>query len=859
MKKIKGLLAATAAVASIAGVSHLDVQADELKSDMEGQVSNETCQDKVSSLKDKLDMAQKDLQIASSDVATAQSQYNQVVDSHAKELAEEKNLKEEVEKLSEQERTSIGTVEKAQKDYDANIHSDEDLEKATAEQEKAKQGVSDAQANLDTRVSDLANKQKVYEKADTAKQEATTKESEIQNLLKKAQEEKNKADNALNAALLSNASGATLDKLKQDVTNANEALKQADKAVQAKKEEIAKLAPSYDVSDANIRLSKAYMDLLKKRTEDLHLTDRSKKTQAGLSIKFDQWDADKKATVISGITKDSTSSEYVKVINDLVKQAKIDEANNIYDTSKDTRPVDFSSLTKEQKEEINFFALELLNQIRAQFGTRELKATKGMFDFAQGVVGKLKYRPSRDEHGRYLGGVYKELNEEAGKVGLRVHPNPEKQAYHDTVGVGALYNKDILPTTAPYTMGDLKGLVYKGIKFMLFNRVWDELDRDAYRAFERAMDIAGLISHKQTTDMAATAVHIMVNPNPVDKEVYTVVVHTLLAGDDYIDTPDNYIWKDVNGDGLKQRNSEFFEKDKSQQKFDTTALINDPSQRTKLANDLNGLEKKRNQAMADLNTARTALANVTTVDIPSLQKAVMEADKNVATYQTQLSATSQDLVRKMQDLTLATTDLQKAKKAKSDAEGDLATAKADLDKIEKKYGRILNSIQKLKEAKDNLQDIQDNLRNKKADLNKISLQVQELVTKVNKAKAYLDEVTAKHDRLSEIYKQALGAYQASKAECDQKIPGGNQPNGVLLKPQKPIGGSVRPTYGSISSYVGLKPTHIRHSVAVSTESTSKNHSNKTLPTTGSKELNLATLGLAMLSMVGFVNRKKDEK
>lgn len=133
------------------------------------------------------------------------------------------------------------------------------------------------------------------------------------------------------------------------------------------------------------------------------------------------------------------------------------------DTS--TEQVDINNLTKAQKEEINRFALSLVNAVRSQFGAPKATLNKDTMamanDIARAYVSKDWSWKDVAAYGHYHQGV----NEVASKYGLRSAGNVRQQ-YYENMNTWALTSKTM-------TMAEIKELIVDGfVSFFHNGKEW---------------------------------------------------------------------------------------------------------------------------------------------------------------------------------------------------------------------------------------------------------------------------------------------------------------------------------------------------------------------------------------------------
>lgn len=323
--------------------------------------------------------------------------------------------------------------------------------------------------------------------------------------------------------------------------------------------------PTHYVTDGTIQISEDYTKALLEQTEYF-------RTRAW-------WDA-KDESVYNNVTENNKNHELLtKLSEELSKQT--------YDTTQDTRPVDEpTQLTEEQQLELNYFGIDLVNQIRNQtrqyVGTAvtnevyddklehpivDVETPKSMFDFAVNVTDN--YKGVIEAGWSYDNAT---INKYAEQYGLRTVSGSQKQEEIKYIGTGSANPKVNQETLSNMTMGQLKGYIYEGIKRYLFE---PEFSGNVNRRWEKAGSVTGLNTDRRDQTMAAVTLSFSQNTNWTSEVVYVPTVHLFLEQYDHYGVPGNFTWTDKDGNGKARIDgSEHTEKDSAERKFDKTLLQN---------------------------------------------------------------------------------------------------------------------------------------------------------------------------------------------------------------------------------------------------------------------------------------------
>lgn len=329
---------------------------------------------------------------------------------------------------------------------------------------------------------------------------ANVSTQKVEENLNSVEDKQVNAENALDTA---NKSKITALNNQVETTNADVVIKQKDADA---------LKPASEnsfESDAKINLSDAYVTALKKREAVVGGNFRNLQEFRDVLAKDPQRKAELDKTNI-----------------DLKRFSRADNVANTY-TNPDKTEVNLWELTEKQKKEINFFAIDLINQVRAEFGKPALVTTKGMYEFAQEIASRSKRIYSKDEK-HVVGYEYDLINQVAKEKGL--NPDvPGKQRQVDLAQVVEKQEKWLNPKWADVfaepgstefaeqkpimTMGALKEQVYGEIKKVLFTPEGGLL-KDSERYWELAMNTAGLSGRANMKYGAATVTaRIFTYPN----------------------------------------------------------------------------------------------------------------------------------------------------------------------------------------------------------------------------------------------------------------------------------------------------------------------------------------------------------
>ena len=549
--------------------------------------------------------------------------------------------------------------------------------------------VAEAKADADKKANELATAEKTVADADksvSATAEKVTDQTKVvSNAEKTATDTANKVADAQKKvdSLSSTTDVAPLEKevatLTNQVKNDTKLVETAQtnldngKKAQANKDQAIKEAQS-GVSQAETNLSQATTALANAKA------DQTSKDGAVTSAKADLDPAKEElADATAGNYTVNLSSEYVsllkeyfanptKELSEKLKALAFKEYEKFgkitfedgevyrYDltypqaSKKDQNTkVDINNLDFETRKELSVFAADLINQIRKQFGTKDVVVTEDAIRIANEIA-----RKSTEEYGH----DFKALNEVGKDNGV-------------LLGELAGFSDD---TTT--TLADVKERIYDDILSMLFN--------DAHAKWGHATSLSGVLpKDKYAGYMQYTGLGFRSNAT------FTSVIH-------YIKISDNVV-----SDGAK------FDKTKVISAPSTSEKVAKLQEKLELAqstynNALKASEEAKSavkSAQTDYTNAETALANArkhlsdlvgNKIDVPSLEKALANAKDKLAqdtkalqTAKESLALAKSNATDKAKALAEAKTALANAKSEQSTADQSLATAKGELEVLTK--------------------------------------------------------------------------------------------------------------------------------------------------------------------------------
>ena len=755
---------------------------------------------------EKVAEAKADADKKANDLATAEKT---VTDASKSLSATSEKVANQTEVVSNAEKTATATAEKvanAQKKVDS-LSSTTDITKLegdvyglTNQVKVDTNAVNIAQGKLDEGKKALANKEKALKEAQDKVNTLEATLNEKATILNNAKSIRTQKEEALNSA-------------KSNLSSAKEELKDATEGIY------------------NIKLGSEYISLLKEyfANPSQGLSDKLK------ALAFKEYEKFGKITF-----KDGEVYRY-----DLIypKESKKDL---------DTK-VDINNLDYDTRKELSLFAADLINQIRKQFGTEDVKVTEDSVRIANEVA-----RKSTEEYGH----DFKALNEVGKENGV-------------LLGELAGFSDD---TTT--TLADVKKRIYDDILSMLFN--------DAHAKWGHATSLSGVLPEdKYEGYMQYTGLGFRSNAT------FTSVIH-------YIQISDNMVSANAKFDKTKvipiPSTAEKIAKLQENVNLDETAYLNAYKEVEDAKNAVYLAKTGYGKVDYELFTARNLLSDIrmNKVDISALETKLAEAKDKLAKDTEALQTAKEVLAIAKSNaedvataLKQAKAELKTAKSENATANEVLSTAKADLEVLTKAHDVAVlarkSAAQDLFRKREASKEADDTHTVLELALTKRDEVLKSLETELNGAKSKLGVLraelkTAKDElarlegiaeskaRRYENFKQLKADHNAYLAE-QQRLQALKDKEDAIRK----AGGEVKPVLDADGKVIDVVDAKAQNKVVVATVGTkddktyqapaqatnAKVEPKKQLPNTGTKETMLGLLGLGLLAGLGLGYTKKN--
>ena len=797
-------------------------------------------------------------------------QANENSDKAEKKVADLKQAKDDAQKTADKATPEV--IKDAEKK----------VETAKAKVPTAEQGVSSAQTEQDDADRNVAIQGKTV---GTKQAEVTQAENGVTD----AKAEVKTAEDALNGVGLADA------KEKQDAAIKEEAAsKQAQEDAQAALDEAKKLDGELadQITKAETTVKTATQDV--ERTENEAKTaktnrdnalatynqavstldalqDSSKKQTITLSPAFIQ--AVKENMAYNDQDTSSWSSEerdkrtmelYDKIVNAQVENKKLNKyVPSKADQADETR-YDVNNLPQEIKDELNYYVVDLINQMRHQLGLPDVVLSKTSLEFADKVAKeyvKANFSKAMKDDYRAKGGVGHYaigINKVAKEYGMPTTDAEEEskgqQYYENTVTTYVFHNFDDADGVYRKTLGEMKEKLYEDL-VMLVSTKGDYGHTEGILQFTHANETIyfGGVAQSKTDDFYTTHFLTAIRNEEVKDSKWDKTPISNPLSDEVIERKLSEA-RQALADAMTARDNaqatfEAKEKAESDAKLALTNAEANLSALKKGESPLANAQKafdeakdRHDKAVVTLSNAN-ALVNALTTKQSAKEEALKDAQANLKTAEKALKLAQEALKAeedKMKELeAVATSKTQ----AVSTAKKALETAKANVVNAEKELADLKGAHTRLAEVK--------------AELEKAELELKAAYKAQNEAKVDYEVKSLAADQAKIAYETAKAKYEeaetkrlAELADAKRKEleKAGYQPVPVV----DGKGNVVDYTAEKIT--VGTKDDKTYQAPAKATNT--KAEPKKQLPNTGTKESNLLALLGASVGLLALAGKRK---
>jgi len=718
-----------------------------------------------------------------------------------------------------------------------------------AEVTQAQNGVTDAKAAVKNAEDALKGEglTDAKEKQDAAiKEEATSKQAQAD------------AQIALDAA--KKLDGELTDQLNQ----AENTVKTATKDVETKEAEAKEAKANRDNALATYNKAVSVLDALQ---------DSSKKQTITLSPAFIQAVKDEMEflrQIRSGVemTEEERNAKndeiYDRIVGSQVEHKKLNKYVPTKADQADETRYDINNLPQEIKDELNYYVVDLINQMRRQLGLSDVVLSKTSLEFADKVAKeyvKANFSKAMKDDYRAKGGVGHYaigINKVAKEYGMPTTDAEEEskgeQYYENTVTTYSFHNFDDADGVYRKTLGEMKAKLYDDL-VMLVSTKGDYAHTQGILMFDSAHETIyfGGVAQSKTDDFYTT--HFL-----------TAIKDSYLEGSKWDKTP---ILNPLSDEVIERKLSEARQtladamtaRDNTQATFEAKtkaesdaklALTNAEANLTALKNGESPLanaqkafdeaKDRHDMAVVTLSNANALVNNLTVTQsvkeeaLKDAQAKLKDAEQTLKTAQEALKA-EEDKMKELE--TIATSKAQAvstAKKALQDAQDEVKQAEKELADLKGAHTRLAEAKAELEKAETELKDAYKAQNEAKVDYEVKSLVADQAKTAYETAKAKYEEAEAK--RLAELA-------DAKRKELEKA---GYQPVPVV----DGKGNVVDYTVEKVT--VGTKDDKTYQAPAQATNA--KVEPKKQLPNTGTKESGLLALLGASVGLLALAGKRK---
>lgn len=822
-------------------------------------VAKDEVKPKVSSQQD-VDKAKAESDKANQDVA----KQKEVVSTTETKIADtEKTIADTTKKVEEAKSVTPEKVAEAKADAD----------KKASELATAEKTVSDADKSVSATAEKVADQTKVVSNAEKTATDTANKVADAQKKVDSLSSTTDVAPLEKEVATLTNQVKADTQAVETAQTNLDNAKKaQSDKAQAIKDAQTG-------VSQAETKLSQATTALANAKADQVN------KDQAIATAKADLDRAKEElADSTAGNYTINLSSEYVSLLkeyfanpsqelSDKLKAIAFKEYENFgkitYSNNEDiyrydlTYPqaskkdqntkVDINNLDYETRKELSLFAADLINQIRKQFGTGDVKVTEDSIRIANEVA-----RKSTKEYGH----DFKALDEVGKANGV-------------LLGELAGFSDDATDTVA-----DLKNRIYDDTLSMLFN--------DSHAKWGHATSLSGVLPKNNNVGyMQYTGLGFRSNNTFTSVIQYSKISDNVVSENAKFDKT-----KVVTAPSTADKVAKLQEKlGLAQSTYDDAVKASQEAKST-----VQSAQTAYTNAETALANARKNLSDVVgnKIDVPALEKALADAKDKLAqdtkalqTAKESLALAKSNATDKAKALADAKTALATAKAEQSNADKALETAKGELEVLTKAHNvavlarksageDLARKREASKEATDTYTVLELALTKRNEVLKTLDKELTDAKSRLGVLRAELEtakDELARHEGIAEAKARGYENFKQLKADHDAYL--AEQQRLQALKDRaeeiRNAGGQPKEVTDSNGKVVDVVDAKVQNKAVVATVGTkddktyqapakatnTKEESKKQLPNTGTKGSMLGLLGLGLLAGLGLGYTKKN--
>lgn len=555
---------------------------------------------------------------------------------------------------------------------------------------------------------------------------------------------------------------------------------------------------------------------------------------------------------------------YNKIVNAQVEHKKLNKYVPSKADQADKTRYDINNLPQEIKDELNYYVVDLINQMRRQLGLSDVVLSKTSLEFADKVAkeyvkANFSHAMEEDYHARGGVGHYAiGINKVAKEYGLPTTDAEEEskgwQYYENSVTTYSFHNFDDADGVYRKTLGEMKAKLYDDL-VMLVSTKGDYAHTQGILQFDHAHETIyfGGVAQSKTDDFYTTHFLTAIRNEEVKDSKWDKTPIANPLSDEVIERKLS-VARQTLADAMTARDNTqatFEAKTKAESdakialtnaEANLTALKNGESPLANAQKAFDEAKDRHDQAVVTLSNAN-ALVNSLTASKATKEEALKDAQAKLKDAEKVLK-TAQEALKaeegKMKELeAIATSKAQAvstAEKALQDAQEEVKQAEKELADLKGAHTRLAEVKAELENAEAELKDAYKAQNEAKVDYEVKSLAADQAKTAYETAKAKFEEAEAK--RLAELA-------DTKRKELEKA---GYQPVPVV----DGKGNVVDYTVEKVT--VGTKDDKTYQAPAQATNA--KVEPKKQLPNTGTKESGLLALLGASVGLLALAGKRK---
>ena len=799
-------------------------------------------------------------------------QANEASDKAEKKVADLKQAKDDAQKIADKATPEvIQAAEKKVETAKAKVPTKEQaVSSAQTEQDDADRNVAIQGKTVGTKQADVTQAQNGVTDAKTTVKNAEdalngvgladAKEKQDAAIKEEATSKQAQAD----AQIALDAAKKLDGELAEQLNQAENTVKSATQDVEAKETEAKEAKTNRDNALATYNQAVSTLDALQ---------DSSKKQTITLSPAFIQAVKDEMEflrQIRSGVEmteeeRDKRTLElYNKIVNAQVEHKKLNKYVPSKADQSDKTRYDINNLPQEIKDELNYYVVDLINQMRHQLGLSDVVLSKTSFEFADKIAKeylKVNFSNAMKESYYAKGGVghyAKGVNKVAKEYGMPTTDAEEEskgeQYYENTVTTYVFHDFDDADGVYRKTLGEMKAQLYNDL-IMLVSTKGDYAHTQGILNFDYAKETVyfGGVAQSKTDDFYTTHFLTSIHDSLVDGSKWdkTPIANPLSDGviERKLSEARQTLADAMTARDNTQATFEAKEKAESDAKLaltnaeaNLTALKNGESPLANAKKAFDEAKERHDQAVVTLSNANALVNTLTTTQsvkeeaLKDAQAKLKDAEKVLQTAQGALKA-EEDKMKELE--AIATSKAQAvstAKKALQDAKDEVKQAEKELANLKGAHTRLKEAKAELEKAETELKDAYKAQNEAKVDYETKSLAADKAQTAYETAKAKYEEAETK--RLAELA-------DAKRKELEK----------AGYKPVPVVDGK-----GNVVDYtaekvtVGTKDDKTYQAPAQATNA--KVEPKKQLPNTGTKNSGLLALLGASVGLFALAGKRK---